>query len=41
MTIMYQEHPINIRLIDHVVLRVQNLARLIDFYCDALSCRLE
>ena len=38
---MYQEHPINIRLIDHVVIRVQNLVRMIDFYCDVLGCRLE
>ena len=38
---MNQEHPIKIRLIDHVVIRVQNLARMIDFYCDALGCRLE
>ena len=38
---MYQEHPINIRLIDHVVIRVQNLVRMIDFYRDVLGCRLE
>ena len=38
---MYQEHPINIRLIDHVVIRVQNLVRMMDFYCDVLGCRLE
>ena len=38
---MNQEHPINIRLIDHVVIRVQNLVRMIDFYCDVLGCRLE
>ena len=38
---MNQEHPINIRLIDHVVIRVQNLVRIIDFYCDVLGCRLE
>ena len=38
---MYQEHPINIRLIDHVVIRVQDLVRMIDFYCGVLSCRLE
>ncbi len=38
---MYQENPINIRLIDHVVIRVQNLVRMIDFYCDVLGCRLE
>ncbi len=38
---MNQEHPINIRLIDHVVIRVRNLVRMIDFYCDVLGCRLE
>ena len=38
---MYQENPINIRLIDHVVIRVQNLERMMDFYCDVLGCRLE
>ena len=38
---MNQEHPINIRLIDHVVIRVQNLVRMIDFYSDVLGCRLE
>jgi len=38
---MNQEHPINIRLIDHVVIRVQNLVRMIDFYRDVLGCRLE
>ncbi len=38
---MNQEHPINIRLIDHVVIRVQSLVRMIDFYCDVLGCRLE
>ncbi len=38
---MSQQHPINIRQIDHVVLRVQNLSRMIDFYCDALGCTLE
>ena len=38
---MNQEYPINIRLIDHVVIRVQNLVRMIEFYCDVLGCRLE
>ncbi len=38
---MYQEHPINIRLIDHVVIRVQNLVRMMGFYSDVLGCRLE
>jgi len=38
---MNQEHSINIRLIDHVVICVQNLVRMIDSYCDVLGCRLE
>ncbi len=38
---MNQEHPINIQMIDHVVIRVHNLVRMIDFYCDVLGCRLE
>lgn len=38
---MTQHHPINIQLIDHVVLRVKNLEYMIDFYCDVLGCRLE
>jgi catechol 2,3-dioxygenase-like lactoylglutathione lyase family enzyme len=32
---------IRIRDIDHVVLRVRDLERMIDFYCDALGCALE
>ncbi len=38
---MSQRHPINIRLIDHVVVRAQNLERMVDFYCDVLGCRVE
>ncbi len=34
-------HPINIRLIDHVVIRVEDLDTMIDFYCRVLGCRLE
>jgi catechol 2,3-dioxygenase-like lactoylglutathione lyase family enzyme len=34
-------HPINIRLIDHVVVRAENLKRMVDFYCDVLGCRVE
>ena len=34
-------NPINIRRIDHVVLRVGDLAGMIGFYCDVLGCRLE
>jgi catechol 2,3-dioxygenase-like lactoylglutathione lyase family enzyme len=32
---------IRIREIDHVVLRVRDLERMIDFYCGALGCALE
>jgi catechol 2,3-dioxygenase-like lactoylglutathione lyase family enzyme len=32
---------IRIRDIDHVVLRVRDLERMIDFYCAALGCALE
>jgi catechol 2,3-dioxygenase-like lactoylglutathione lyase family enzyme len=38
---MPQRHPINIRLIDHVVIRAKNLDRMIEFYCEVLGCRLE
>lgn len=36
-----EPHPINIRLIDHVVIRVNDLERMIEFYCTVLGCRLE
>ncbi|MGH8698682.1 MAG: VOC family protein, partial [Burkholderiales bacterium] len=32
---------IKIRDIDHVVIRVRDLERMIDFYCGALGCALE
>lgn len=32
---------IKIRDIDHVVIRVRDLERMIDFYCGALGCSLE
>ncbi len=32
---------IRIRDIDHVVIRVRDLERMIDFYCGALGCTLE
>ena len=38
---MRKRHPINIRLIDHVVVRAENLERMVDFYCDVLGCRVE
>ncbi len=34
-------HPINIVQIDHVVIRVNNLEQMIDFYTAVLGCRLE
>lgn len=33
--------PFAIREIDHVVLRVRDMARMQAFYCDALGCRVE
>ena len=38
---MTKANPINIRLIDHVVVRVIDLDAMIEFYCDVLGCRLE
>ena len=38
---MPNANPINIKRIDHVVLRVSDLDRMIDFYRDVLGCRLE
>ncbi|MEZ5552772.1 MAG: VOC family protein [Pseudomonadales bacterium] len=34
-------NPINITGIDHVVLRVEDPLRMLEFYCDVLGCRLE
>jgi glyoxylase I family protein len=36
-----QQHPINIRMIDHVVVRAADLSKMVNFYCDVLGCRLE
>ena len=38
---MAEENPINIARIDHVVLRVADLPKMVAFYRDVLSCRLE
>ena len=34
-------HPIEVREIDHVVLRVRDLGRSLAFYCQVLGCREE
>ena len=38
---MSSDNPISIKLIDHVVIRVESLDRMIAFYCNVLSCQLE
>ena len=38
---MKQANPINITHIDHVVLRVDDLQKMIAFYRDVLGCKLE
>jgi catechol 2,3-dioxygenase-like lactoylglutathione lyase family enzyme len=38
---MKQANPINITHIDHVVIRVNDLERMIAFYQDVLGCKLE
>lgn len=38
---MNPKHPIKVLHIDHVVIRVNDLARMIDFYTTVLGCRLE
>lgn len=38
---MRKANPINIRMIDHVVLRVRDLEAMVAFYGDVLGCRLE
>ncbi len=35
------KQPINIRSIDHVVIRVMDLDRMTRFYCNVLGCELE
>jgi glyoxylase I family protein len=34
-------NPINITQVDHVVLRVNDISKMIDWYCEVLGCRLE
>jgi len=38
---MRPANPINIRQLDHVVLRVENLELMVEWYCNVLGCRLE
>lgn len=38
---MLASNPINVRRVDHVVLRTTQLATMIAFYRDVLGCRLE
>ena len=38
---MKSANPINITHIDHVVIRVNNLDKMIEFYRDVLGCKLE
>lgn len=40
-TAMSKANPINIHIIDHVVLRANDLAGMIRFYSEVLGCRLE
>jgi glyoxylase I family protein len=35
------QQPIRIQDIDHVVLRVRELARMVDFYCKVIGCSVE
>lgn len=38
---MHSANPINITRIDHVVIRVADLEKMLDFYVGVLGCRLE
>ncbi len=38
---MTERHAINIRLIDHVVIRAIDLGRMVAFYIDVLGCPVE
>jgi glyoxylase I family protein len=38
---MRQPNPINIRGIDHVVIRASDIEAMTDFYCEVLGCRME
>lgn len=38
---MRRPNPVNVRAIDHVVIRATDLASMLTFYIDVLGCRLE
>ncbi len=38
---MTEANPIKVTRVDHVVLRVMQLDKMIEFYCNVLGCRLE
>jgi glyoxylase I family protein len=38
---MNEDNPINIHLIDHVVIRVRDMDRMVSFYRDVLGCQPE
>ena len=38
---MRDTNPINITMLDHVVIRARDIERMLAFYCDVLGCRLE
>ncbi|MEE4379469.1 MAG: VOC family protein [Candidatus Competibacteraceae bacterium] len=38
---MKKANPVNIHVIDHVVIRVNDLEKMITFYSEVLGCRLE
>lgn len=38
---MKDPHPINIRMLDHVVVRANDMERMVGFYTEVLGCRIE
>ena len=36
-----KKNPINIDSLDHVVLRVHDVERMVEFYCQVLGCRID
>src|ERR1700746_3092478 len=41
LTASMANHPFSVQGIDHIVLRVRQLARSLKFYCDLLGCTVE